>query len=141
MEGDGVEQILTIHNNGFDNLIGGTFGGTYLDLDLSFNEKFVNKEGQSNNIYIVGYNYNPKGAVNEVDKYNNIDLFPNPAKGTVNIIRNKDVATEYALVDQFGREIQSGKLTINQAMLNLGGIPAWMYYLRLDGGVVKLIVQ
>lgn len=141
LEGDGIEQISTIHDNGYDNLIGGTFSGTFLDLDLSFNEKIVYKQGQSNNIYIVGYNYNPKGAVNEVDKNNHVVVFPNPSSGTVNITRKKEVNTSYSLTDPMGRVVKSGSLANTQAILNFNDITSGMYFLNIDGGVVKLIIR
>lgn len=95
--------------------------------------------GYSRNLTFVVY----RGAlgVNQVASNNNVTVFPNPARESVNVIfdRQADVKT-IAIYNMIGKTMRIFKATDNSsARLDLDAIPSGVYFLRLmnsDGQIV-----
>ena len=66
-----------------------------------------------------------------------IGLYPNPTKNTVNLEINKDV--HYELISPLGQRLLEGELTGDNKQIDLSQFPAGMYYLYIEGQVIKII--
>lgn len=65
-------------------------------------------------------------------------LYPNPARGSVQVMAAAD-ATRLALIDALGRVVREATLTQGTGTLDLLGVPAGVYSVRV-GAVVKALV-
>nr|MBK9650177.1 T9SS type A sorting domain-containing protein [Bacteroidota bacterium] len=92
----------------------------------------------SNTIIGTGFNY--------INSSSDISVYPNPTSNTITIatknIGNKSIATLY---DMQGRELKSQKLNTQQTQINLQGLSAGNYLLKIfDGDIlvgVKRVVK
>ena len=66
-----------------------------------------------------------------------IGFYPNPTKSIVNFEIIKDV--QFTLISPLGQQVLEGKLTGNNKQIDLSRLPASMYYLHIEGQVIKLI--
>jgi len=66
-----------------------------------------------------------------------IGHYPNPTNDIVNIEINEDV--HYELISPLGQRVLEGNLTGNNKQIDLSQFPASMYFLNIEGQVIKLI--
>lgn len=66
-----------------------------------------------------------------------IGFYPNPTKDIVNIEISEDV--HYQLFSTLGQRLLEGNLTGNNKQIDLSQFPASMYYLNIEGQIIKLI--
>ena len=66
-----------------------------------------------------------------------IGVYPNPIKNTVNIKITKDV--HYELFSTLGQRLLEGNLTGNNKQIDLSQLPVSIYYLHIEGQIIKLI--
>ena len=66
-----------------------------------------------------------------------IGLYPNPTKNIVNLKIPEDV--HYKLISPLGQRVLEGYLTGNNKQIDLSQFPASMYYLHIEGQIIKLI--
>jgi dienelactone hydrolase len=66
-----------------------------------------------------------------------IGYYPNPTKNTVNLEILEDV--HYKLISPLGQRLLEGNLTGNNKQIDLSQFPAGMYYLYIEGQIIKLI--
>jgi len=66
-----------------------------------------------------------------------ISLYPNPTKNTVNLEISEDV--HYELFSPLGQRLLKGYLTGGNKQIDLSQFPANMYYLYINGQIIKLI--
>ncbi|RYM32789.1 T9SS type A sorting domain-containing protein [Brumimicrobium glaciale] len=74
-------------------------------------------------------------AINEQEL--KIGYYPNPTKNTVNLEISKDVY--YELISPLGQRMFGGYLTGNNKQIDLSELPTNIYYLHIEGQVVKLV--
>ena len=85
-------------------------------------------------ITIDGNNTPPIDAINEVTLANSINLMPNPADNYIDLTINNNVDVKEAIVyNTFGQMIQKVELTDNHARIDLSGMAAGMYFVRVNG--------
>jgi hypothetical protein len=66
-----------------------------------------------------------------------IGVYPNPIKNTINIKITKDV--HYKLFSTLGQRLLEGNLTGNNKQIDLSQLPANIYYLHIEGQIIKII--
>lgn len=66
-----------------------------------------------------------------------IGLYPNPTKSTVNLEIREDV--HYEIFSLLGQTLKKGFLTGNNKQIDLSQFPASIYYLYIEGQIIKLI--
>ena len=66
-----------------------------------------------------------------------IGVYPNPIKNTVNIKITKDV--HYELFSTLGQRLLEGDLTGDNKQIDLSQLPTNIYYLYIEGQIIKLI--
>jgi hypothetical protein len=66
-----------------------------------------------------------------------IGVYPNPTKNTVNIKITEDV--HYELFSTLGQRLLEGDLTGNNKQIDLSQLPTSLYYLHIEGQIIKLI--
>jgi hypothetical protein len=66
-----------------------------------------------------------------------INLYPNPAKNSVNLDVFKDV--HYTLFSPLGQNVLEGKLTRNHKQIDLSQLPASIYFLQVEAQTFKLV--
>lgn len=66
-----------------------------------------------------------------------IGFYPNPTKNVVNFEIPQDV--QYTLFSPLGQQILKGNLTGNNKKIDLSNFSAGMYYLHVEGQVIRLI--
>lgn len=66
-----------------------------------------------------------------------IGLFPNPTKNVVNLEIREDV--HYELISPLGQRLLEGNLTGDNKQIDLSQFPASLYYLYIEGQIIKLI--
>lgn len=66
-----------------------------------------------------------------------IGFYPNPTKDIVNFKIRKDVS--YQLFSPLGQRLLQGTLTVENNQINLSQFPESMYYLHIEGDIVKLM--
>jgi hypothetical protein len=62
-------------------------------------------------------------------------LYPNPASDYINIRTTQDFLVEpsiYVIIDLTGKQVQSGKITGTNTVINRNGIPAGLYLINLQ---------
>ena len=97
----------------------------------------------NNNPVSMRYQADPATLGTKEDVYSNknVQLFPNPASGLVNVFV-KDLKGEATLTifDATGRNVSSSMLTANQNTISISGLTAGMYIYRVaneQGAVIK----
>lgn len=81
-------------------------------------------------IHKWGTNINKVSANNE-----DINVYPNPAYGDVNVTFSKDMGIRnIAIYNLVGKQISNYRVSTNSAKLDLGKVPAGIYFLRLVDG-------
>ena len=66
-----------------------------------------------------------------------IGFYPNPTKGIVNIEISEDV--HYQIISTLGQLLLEGNLTGSNKQIDLSQFPASIYYLSIEGQIIKLI--
>ena len=66
-----------------------------------------------------------------------IGFYPNPTKNIVNFKIIQDV--KFTLISQLGQLVLEGNLTGNNKQIDLSHLSASVYYLYIEGQVIKLI--
>lgn len=66
-----------------------------------------------------------------------IGYYPNPTKNIINLRIEQDVS--YELFSSVGQRVLSGKLSGQNKQIDLSKLPASIYYLHIEGQVIKLI--
>ncbi len=66
-----------------------------------------------------------------------IGYYPNPTKNIVNFEIQKDVS--YQLISPLGQRLQDGYLMGDNKQIDLSQFPAALYYLHIEGQIIKLI--
>lgn len=66
-----------------------------------------------------------------------IGYYPNPTKNVINLRIEKDVS--YELFSVVGQRVLSGKLQGQNKQIDVSKLPAGIYYLHIEGQVIKLI--
>ena len=66
-----------------------------------------------------------------------IGVYPNPTKNTVNIEITEDV--HYEVISTLGQRLLKGDLTGDNKQIDLSQLPASIYYLYIEGQIIKLI--
>jgi dienelactone hydrolase len=74
----------------------------------------------------------------EINKHQiKIGFYPNPTKGIVNIEISEDV--HYQIISTLGQLLLEGNLTGGNKQIDLSQFPASIYYLSIEGQIIKLI--
>ena len=77
-------------------------------------------------------------AINDVTLASSINLMPNPADNYIDLTINNNVDVKEAIVyNTFGQMIQKVELTDNHARIDLSGMAAGMYFVRVNGNNVS----
>tara|TARA_B100000787_G_scaffold170153_1_gene164408 strand:+ start:644 stop:1741 length:1098 start_codon:yes stop_codon:yes gene_type:complete len=66
-----------------------------------------------------------------------IGVYPNPTKNTINIKINENV--HYELFSTLGQRLLEGDLTGNNKQIDLSQLPSSLYYLYIEGKIIKII--
>lgn len=66
-----------------------------------------------------------------------IKLYPNPTKDIVNLKIHKDV--HYELISPLGQRLLKGRLTGDSKQIDLSQLPPSIYYLNIEGRIIKII--
>ena len=66
-----------------------------------------------------------------------IGFYPNPTDGILQINLDRDIS--YEVYTPMGQRLQKGILIGNNKQIDLSSLPAAMYYVRLEGEVLKII--
>jgi len=66
-----------------------------------------------------------------------IGVYPNPTKNTINIEITDDV--HYEVISTLGQRLLKGDLTGDNKQIDLSQLPASIYYLYIEGQIIKLI--
>jgi WD40 repeat protein len=74
--------------------------------------------------------YDPT-AVPEINKEQELSIYPNPAKEWVNISVNKPGNGTYELLDPLGRVMLTGTVNREQATISSSCLPKGLYYIKL----------
>lgn len=73
-------------------------------------------------------------GINNLSLDNNLKVFPNPAKSNITIThRNKLGGKKYIITDLIGQTVLSGKLNLEETIVNLENLPSGVYLLHIDG--------
>jgi hypothetical protein len=76
-------------------------------------------------------------SVEEIFRDYGFTVFPNPVSDVVQIKNQTNHQVNYIITDEIGKVIYSGKLFKETNEINLSGVAAGMYYLRLTELSVK----
>lgn len=78
-----------------------------------------------------------------LDKKIGIKLYPSPAKSSINVVINnsKSVITNYKIFSIDGKSIKQGKISGNNAVLNIGDLNKGIYLFKTKDGSVKFIKE
>lgn len=90
-------------------------------------EEYYNLQVDSDTSYAVKVNVSEY----QLDKNNGIELYPNPAKHQIKVkTKANTTITSITLFDILGHEVK--RFTPNNTLLNLTGIPAGNYFLKVN---------
>lgn len=64
-------------------------------------------------------------------------FYPNPTRNIINLETSEDV--NYELFSTIGQRVSQGRLMGSNKQIDLSSFPAGMYYLHLEGKIIKLI--
>lgn len=84
-------------------------------------------------------NYSPLRSARIGGAAGQLFLFPNPTEGLLSFRRTGTEPLDFRLTDVSGRLLQSGTLRNERGTLDLGGLPAGLYFLRTRGRALKII--
>ncbi len=85
-------------------------------------------------------------SLEDNDKYDNINIFPNPSNGSVYVVLNKDyMYSNLGIYDQFGRKVENLDISINSKNIIIDNIQPGLYFLKIGSSkntlVKKIIVN
>ena len=73
-------------------------------------------------------------GINNLSLENDLNIFPNPTKNFITITnKNNLVGKNYIIENLVGQTVLSGKLNLDETMVNLETLQSGMYFLSLDG--------
>lgn len=84
-------------------------------------------------------------GINNLSLENDLKVFPNPTNGFITITnKNNLMGKNYIITNLIGQTLLSGKLNLDETMVNLETLQSGMYFLSLDGiskQSIKIIKQ
>jgi hypothetical protein len=84
-------------------------------------------------------------GVNDLSLENDLKVFPNPTESFITITnKNNLIGKKYIITNLVGQTLQSGKLNLDETIVNLETLQSGMYFLSLDGmnkQSIKIIKQ
>jgi len=108
------------------NLIWLNAGNGSLKAKITNNDGCVDSTSLAVNITSVG--------VNNLSLDNNLKVFPNPAKSNITITyRNNLGSKKYSITNLIGQTVLSGKLNMEETIVNLENLQSGVYLLHIDG--------
>ena len=73
-------------------------------------------------------------GINSLSLENDLTVYPNPTKSNITITNKTNiVGKKYIITNLVGQTILSGKLNLNETIVNLEALQSGMYFLSLDG--------
>lgn len=80
-------------------------------------------------------------SINDNEEYGaDINVFPNPSNGLINVLINKGYSYNYLDVyDQFGRKVENLDTSINGEKIIIDKIPAGLYFLKIGTSINTLV--
>jgi hypothetical protein len=113
--------------------------GTFTDTTITFTDPSLSYHP----VYVAKYTFSPSRVT--TTEIGSIHVYPNPAHSAFNIVADKAafVGTGYALYDETGKIIMTGKLTEVNTSVNMSDLSTGLYILRMDtnGQVYKIIKE
>lgn len=79
--------------------------------------------------------------INEIEKYNVFSIFPNPAKNSISIKTNDNVASLCEIYNTSGLLIKSISLGSNEIIIQVTDLVSGLYLVRIGKNVQKLIIE
>ena len=108
------------------NIIWPSLGTTNLKADIT------NKNGCTDSTSLAIKITNV--AVNNISLENDLKVFPNPSMNFITITnKNNLVGEKYFITNLVGQTVLSGKLNMDETIVNLENLQSGMYFLSLDG--------
>lgn len=128
VKGDFHIQLLDYANSAVSS------GTHYMKINLAVNGGIYSKD-------IVFIITKWGTGIYNVEKEDNVVLYPNPARGTLNINYGKDLSVKYiAVYNLVGKQISSYQVTSNEsAQLDIETIPQGIYFVRLIDNTGRVI--
>ena len=72
--------------------------------------------------------------------FQNLKVFPNPANDLINIERNSSETVDFQIIDLLGRVLLSDQLTSQNQSFNVSKLEKGLYFLKVDGQLIKLLI-
>ncbi len=108
------------------NLIWSNTGAGIIKANITNNDDCVDSTSLAVNITTVG--------INNLSLDNNLKVFPNPAKSTITIThRNNLGGKKYLITNLIGQTVLSGKLNLEETIVNIENLQSGVYMLSIDG--------
>jgi hypothetical protein len=108
------------------NLIWSNVGAGIIKAKITNNDGCVDSTSLGVNITSVG--------IDNLNLDNTLKIFPNPAKSNITIIhRNSLGGKKYIITNLIGQTVLSGKLNMNETIINIENLESGVYMLHIDG--------
>ncbi len=108
------------------NVVWPTTGTGSLKAKITHNNGCVDSTNLSLNITSVG--------INNLNLENDLNVYPNPTKNNITITNKTNlVGKNYIIENLVGQTVLSGKLNLDETIVNLETLQSGMYFLSIDG--------
>ena len=125
IENGGIKSNFASSINGIK-LIWQNIGSGYLKVKVTNPNNCVDSAELTVNIHHVG--------LKDLSLENDLNIFPNPSKSFITITnKNNLVGKKYIITNIVGQTELSGKLNLDETMVNLEILQSGMYFLSLEG--------
>lgn len=144
---NGADTSLTLTVGQIDALLVANNIKTGSGIDLKWTVwayNNLNDSVQAKQVFILGLYRAPGVGMEDIIANNGVVLYPNPAKGNVNVYFN-GTAAEVSITDLSGKQVYNGTVTESNNTVSLAGISAGVYMVQVQTAqtttVTRLIVK
>ena len=124
--------------------IAGLPDGTYsscLEVSITPSANPITDPVPSNNISCINFTMSSVNSTDEVSKYSQVKIFPNPASGIIYWeTDNRFKPVHIEVLNSIGKRIYSVKEN-NTRSLDLSGLPSGLYFLKMVAADKEMVVK
>ncbi|HSZ72686.1 MAG TPA: glycosyl hydrolase family 18 protein [Cytophagaceae bacterium] len=91
--------------------------------------------------YASLFNCTATATENAQQVNNALNVYPNPAKGTVTIEKSTEATQHVQIVNTFGEVIKEQEMTDTQMTIDISNYPAGLYMIKIGEATQKLVIE